>query len=228
MMSSTDVALDVFRVLETGDPALAVETAGPRFRNRAAVVAPAACAKPGPAGLLASSAWMRYAFRDLHFEILDTAEQDGRVFVRLRMQGTHTAPFVQYKDGELAQSVTISRCSASSVSSHRRLRSDWHPSSGRSAARRNEPQRTSPRQQMPLRGPDHQQGPRRSCCAGWRRHVAGVDRARKAAGDTPTCRLNAALNALSELYPSVNANAPTRVSPELRARFASSIRQAIR
>lgn len=105
MSSTTDVALDVFRVLETGDPALALETAGPGFHNRAAVVAPAACAKPGPAGLLASSAWMRYAFPDLHFEIVDTAEQDGRVFVRLRMQGTHTAPFVQYEDGELAQIV---------------------------------------------------------------------------------------------------------------------------
>jgi predicted ester cyclase len=105
MTSSTDIARNVFRVLETGDPALASETAGPRFRNRAAVVAPAACAKPGPSGLLASSAWMRYAFPDLHFEILDTAEQDGRVFVRLRMQGTHTAPFVQYNDGELAQIV---------------------------------------------------------------------------------------------------------------------------
>lgn len=105
MTSSTDVARNVFRVLETGDSALARETADPRFYNREAAVAPAACSTSGPAGLLASSAWMRYAFTDLHFEILDTAEQDDRVFIRLRMQGKHTAPFVQYKDGQLAQIV---------------------------------------------------------------------------------------------------------------------------
>jgi predicted ester cyclase len=105
MISSTDTARNVFRVLETGDTALAHRTADPRFLNREASVAPAASSKPGPAGLLASSAWMRYAFPDLHFQIIDTAEQDARVFVRLRMQGTHTAPFVQFKDGELAQIV---------------------------------------------------------------------------------------------------------------------------
>jgi hypothetical protein len=61
--------------------------------------------RPAPASTTKRPPWHRYAFADLHFEILDTAEQDGRVFVRLRMQGTHTAPFVQYEDGQLAQIV---------------------------------------------------------------------------------------------------------------------------
>ena len=99
------VAQQIFRVLETGDPRLAVETAAHTFHNREAAVAPAAASLPGPAGLLASSAWMRSAFSDLHFEFTDSAMHDGRVWLRLRMQGVHTGAFVQYRNGALAQAV---------------------------------------------------------------------------------------------------------------------------
>lgn len=105
MTSNTDAALNIFRVLETGDTSLAYETADPSFQNREASVSPSACSMPGAAGLLASSAWMRSAFPDLGFVVVDSAEQEGQVFVRVRMQGTQTAPFVQYTKGELAQIV---------------------------------------------------------------------------------------------------------------------------
>jgi predicted ester cyclase len=101
----TDVAQDVFRVLESGDPILAGQTADANFRNREAAVAPAACSRPGPAGLLASSAWMRFAFTDLRFPVIDVARQDDRVWLRLRMQGRHTGAFVQFRDGRYAQAV---------------------------------------------------------------------------------------------------------------------------
>lgn len=98
-----DSARSLFKVLEAGDPALAAEVVGTDFHNREAFNSPAACAIPGPAGVLASSAWMRSAFTGLRFPVLDTAVDDerGQVFVRIRMQGRHTGPFVLFRDGKL-------------------------------------------------------------------------------------------------------------------------------
>jgi predicted ester cyclase len=105
--NDTDSALAIFKILETGDAALAAEVVGAGFHNRESANSPAACAIPGPAGVLASSAWMRSAFTGLHFPILGTAVDDerGQVFVRLRMQGRHTGPFVLFRDGKLDKAV---------------------------------------------------------------------------------------------------------------------------
>jgi predicted ester cyclase len=99
------LAHGLFRVLETGDPELAAEVVHLDFSNREAAVAPKACNLRGPAGVLASSAWMRYAFTDLHFPITETARNDSQVWVRLRMRGTHTGPFVRFRDGALDQAI---------------------------------------------------------------------------------------------------------------------------
>jgi hypothetical protein len=56
---------ELFRVPEAGDLHLAAGVVSDDFRNREAGVAPTACSTPGPAGVLASSAWMRLAFGDL-------------------------------------------------------------------------------------------------------------------------------------------------------------------
>ncbi|MFC1431646.1 ester cyclase [Streptacidiphilus sp. N1-3] len=103
----TATASSLFTILETGDPALAADVVGIDFHNREAVNSPAACAIPGPAGVLASSAWMRSAFTGLHFPILGTAADDERdqVYVRLRMRGRHTGPFVLFRDGKLDKAV---------------------------------------------------------------------------------------------------------------------------
>ncbi|WP_328891030.1 ester cyclase [Streptomyces sp. NBC_00316] len=100
-----NVARGLFKVLETGDPALAAEVVNDDFSNREAAVSPAACSIPGPAGVLASGAWMRSAFTDLRFPILDLAHDGDQVWVRLRMQGRHTGPFVRYRDGALDQAI---------------------------------------------------------------------------------------------------------------------------
>src|SRR5690349_4708407 len=101
--NAIDSARSLFKVIETGDPALAVEVVGVDFHNREASNSPTACAIPGPAGVLASSAWMRSAFTDLRFPVLDTAVDDesGQVFVRVHMQGRHTGPFVLFRNGKL-------------------------------------------------------------------------------------------------------------------------------
>ncbi|MEU8947387.1 ester cyclase [Streptomyces sp. NPDC048489] len=104
-MDTTGLAHGLFRILETGDAALAAEVVGEDFHNREAAVAPAACSIPGPAGVLASSAWMRSAFSDLRFPVLGIAGNDEQVWVRLRMQGRHTGPFVRFRDGALDQAI---------------------------------------------------------------------------------------------------------------------------
>ena len=60
-MDARELASALFRILETGDPRLATEVVAEDNRNREAAVSPPACAIPGPAGTLASSAWMRSA-----------------------------------------------------------------------------------------------------------------------------------------------------------------------
>ena len=102
---SDESARALFTVLETGNASLAREVVAPDFTNRESAVAPSACSLSGPAGVLASSAWMRSAFDDLHFHILETACNATQVWVRLRMQGLHTGPFVRYRDGALDQAI---------------------------------------------------------------------------------------------------------------------------
>ncbi|MFI6493948.1 ester cyclase [Streptomyces sp. NPDC050564] len=104
-MDPTDLAHGLFRILETGDPALAADVVGEDFHNREAAVAPPACATAGPAGVLASGAWMRSAFSDLRFPVLGIAQNEDQVWVRLRMQGRHTGPFVRFRDGALDQAI---------------------------------------------------------------------------------------------------------------------------
>ncbi|WP_377272980.1 ester cyclase [Peterkaempfera sp. SMS 1(5)a] len=104
-LDTAELAHGLFRVLETGDLELAVDVVDEQNHNREAAVAPPACAIPGPAGTLASGAWLRSAFSDLRFPVLGVARNDDQVWVRLRMQGRHTGPFVRFKDGALDQAI---------------------------------------------------------------------------------------------------------------------------
>ncbi|MDX2642600.1 ester cyclase [Streptomyces sp. PA03-1a] len=104
-MDAKDLAEGLFRILETGDAALAAEVVGADNHNREAAVSPAACSTPGPAGTLASGAWLRSAFSDLRFPVLGIARNDDQVWIRLRMQGRHTGPFVRFRDGVLDQAI---------------------------------------------------------------------------------------------------------------------------
>ncbi|MFD3583625.1 ester cyclase [Streptomyces sp. NPDC058683] len=104
-LENAELAHGLFRILETGDPSLAADVVGADNHNREAAVAPPACAIPGPAGALASGAWLRSAFSDLRFPVLGVAHNDDQVWIRLRMQGRHTGPFVRFRDGKLDQAV---------------------------------------------------------------------------------------------------------------------------
>ncbi|MEY9894235.1 putative ester cyclase [Catenulispora sp. MAP5-51] len=104
-LDTVELAHGLFRILETGDPALALDVVGEDNHNREAAIAPPACALAGPAGTLASSAWLRSAFSDLRFPVLGMAGNDDQVWIRLRMQGRHTGPFVRFRNGALDQAV---------------------------------------------------------------------------------------------------------------------------
>ncbi|MER7757928.1 ester cyclase [Kitasatospora sp. NPDC097643] len=104
-MSPEDAARGLFTVLATGDAALAAAVVHQDFVNREAVVSPAACSIPGPAGVLASGAWLRAAFTDLSFPVTDLAHNGDQVWIRLHMRGRHTGPFVRYRDGALDQAI---------------------------------------------------------------------------------------------------------------------------
>jgi predicted ester cyclase len=105
-LDTADLAHGLFRILETGDPALALDVVAKDNYNREAYNGPPACAIAGPAGTLASGAWLRSAYSDLRFPILGIARNDNQVWVRLRMQGRHTGPLVRFKeDGSLDQAI---------------------------------------------------------------------------------------------------------------------------
>ncbi|MGQ5640481.1 MULTISPECIES: ester cyclase [unclassified Streptomyces] len=95
----------LFQTLETGDSALAAEVVHEQFHNREAAVSPPACRIAGPAGVLASSAWMRYAFTDLRLPIDEVLADDSQVWVRLHMKGRHTGAFVRFKGEDVDQVV---------------------------------------------------------------------------------------------------------------------------
>jgi hypothetical protein len=87
----------------TGDPDAAVASAAPDLVNDEAVDEPAACALPGPAGLLATSAWLRFAFSDLEIVEHTSLADADHVLSHVTLRGTHTGPFTQFAEGRLTQ-----------------------------------------------------------------------------------------------------------------------------
>ncbi|WP_327122065.1 hypothetical protein OG206_32015 [Streptomyces sp. NBC_01341] len=56
-MDASELGRGLFRILETGDRALAADVVHADFRNREAAVSPRACSIPGPAGVLRMVGW---------------------------------------------------------------------------------------------------------------------------------------------------------------------------
>ena len=92
-----------YQALLTGDVALAVATTAPDWANDEAEGEPPACRIPGPAGLLATGAWMRAAFSDLRFVEHVSVADEQHVLSEITLSGTHTGPFTIFEDGRLAQ-----------------------------------------------------------------------------------------------------------------------------
>jgi predicted ester cyclase len=88
-----------FAALVTGDAALAARCIHPSHVNHMAANEPPACAAPGVPGFVATSAWLRHAFGDLSFEIIELTADADRTMAHVRMSGRQTGPFVVFPPG---------------------------------------------------------------------------------------------------------------------------------
>jgi len=94
-----NVALESFRLIETGEAQLAERIIAPGFRNQEADDDPGDVERqlPGPPGFLATSQWLRDAFSDLRFELQEVLAEGGAeeavVMAAAMMTGEHTGPF---------------------------------------------------------------------------------------------------------------------------------------
>lgn len=85
------IALESFRLIETGEGELAQRIIAPDYMNQEADDDPDDVGRqlPGPAGFLATSQWLRDAFSDLRFELHETVAGDGVVMAAATMTGEH-------------------------------------------------------------------------------------------------------------------------------------------
>jgi hypothetical protein len=88
-----------YTAVATGDADLAHRAISSDWRNAEASHEPPACATPGPAGLMATSAWLRLAFGDLHFEPVATTFDGETAMSLVTLTGRQHGPFVTFADG---------------------------------------------------------------------------------------------------------------------------------
>ena len=90
-----DLARASFRLVETGDEGLARQIIDPEFVNHEAEDYPEDAERQlkGPAGFLATGAWLRDAFSGLHFELAEMAVDGPTVMAASVMTGRHTGTY---------------------------------------------------------------------------------------------------------------------------------------
>jgi predicted ester cyclase len=95
MTDTKAIALESFRLIETGDPELARQIVAPDFVNQEAEDDPEDVERQerGPAGFLATSRWLRDAFSNLRFELHETLAEGDTVMAAAIMTGQHTGSF---------------------------------------------------------------------------------------------------------------------------------------
>ena len=95
-----ELARTEFEAMETGDLDLVRASIHPESVNHEAANEPPATQQPGPPGFLATSAWLRLAFSDLHFEIHDVLSEGPKSIAYVTMSGRQTGPFVVFPAGQ--------------------------------------------------------------------------------------------------------------------------------
>ncbi len=101
-MNSEELALTHLRAMTSGDAVLAAQAIHPEHVNHMAADHPPASALPGLPGFLATSAWLRFAFNDLAFEVIDLISNDSRTIAHVTMTGRQQGPFVVFPPGQSA------------------------------------------------------------------------------------------------------------------------------
>ena len=87
-----------FRIVEDGDFEAMNDNVTPDFVNIRSAEEPTAARQPGPAGLRATSEWLRRTFADLHFEIHDIIINQDRAAARVTMHGRQHGSFLVYEN----------------------------------------------------------------------------------------------------------------------------------
>jgi predicted ester cyclase len=103
MMNTKEIVSQLYCALSSGDTDLARRLVAPEWNNRMKVDEPPPSARPGPAGFLATSAWLRHAFSNLRFEETDSIAEGEWVASRVRMIGRHKGPFIVFPPGKEAE-----------------------------------------------------------------------------------------------------------------------------
>ncbi|UAK35065.1 ester cyclase [Nocardia asteroides] len=98
-MDAREIVENEFRMLATGDVELAHRVISPDHVNHMALDEPPACREPGVPGMLATGVWLRTAFSDLRWDILDFIESGDRACAFTEMCAVHTGPFIVYPPG---------------------------------------------------------------------------------------------------------------------------------
>jgi predicted ester cyclase len=95
MTNAKAIALESFRLIETGEAELAQRIIAPGYVNQEADDDPDDVGRqlPGPTGFLATSQRLRDAFSDLRFELQETVAEEGMVMAAATMTGEHTGTF---------------------------------------------------------------------------------------------------------------------------------------
>lgn len=124
-----ELARESFQLIETGDEELAERIIDPEFVNFEADDDPEDAERHllGPAGFLATSAWLRDAFSDLRFELQETAVDGPTVIAASVMTGRHTGTFqgIAATGREFRQNqVHIMTTAAGRITTHRAVRDD--------------------------------------------------------------------------------------------------------
>jgi predicted ester cyclase len=96
---AAELAEQHFAALAVGDAALAARCIHPAHVNHMAADEPPACAMPGVPGFMATSAWLRLAFSDLSFQIIELTADADRTMAHVRMSAQQTGPFVVFPPG---------------------------------------------------------------------------------------------------------------------------------
>jgi predicted ester cyclase len=93
-MNPDELTAAHLQAMATGGADLARRCIHPEQVNRMAVDEPPDCATPGVAGFLATSAWLRLAFTDLRFEVIESATTADRTIAHVWMRARQSGTFV--------------------------------------------------------------------------------------------------------------------------------------
>lgn len=94
MATTADVAREAVEAMAHGTLADLRRLVHPDAVNHEAHAEPPACRGTGPEAFWATASWLREAFSDMEFRVLDVVVQDDRTVVHALMSGRHTGDFV--------------------------------------------------------------------------------------------------------------------------------------